>query len=375
MIKISQELSNRIKLLNIISVLMIVGIHCRPPVPPIFNTAIGFTQELLCNGLFRVAVPLLFLISGLLFFKNIEEIFDCYHSKLKSRIRTLVIPYLLYSIFVLVLNWILKTTIGAHPALNNSALNDITPNSISNFLFLWLFDPFVHLWFLRDLIILVLISPIIFYFVNKAAFLSLLFVFTSWLLEIQIFPKFGHFHLINIESLAFFCLGAYLTRGKFNIENLIVHSNVASLMVIAWISGNIMRIIIDPGMSFGASEVFFSSFPGLLTYKISIIVGIKSVLYISQFVNFCGLIRLSEISFSIYLFHAPLHNYIGKILELTKLDINLFFILKYMLTITITVVIALWIRTKAPPLYHLITGGRDTQNHKKLNLSEIPQKC
>lgn len=204
MIKISQELSNRIKLLNIISVLMIVGIHCRPPVPPIFNTAIGFTQELLCNGLFRVAVPLLFLISGLLFFKNIEEVFDCYHSKLKSRIRTLVIPYLLYSIFVLVLNWILKTTMGAHPALNNSSLNDITPNSVSNFLFLWLFDPFVHLWFLRDLIILALISPIIFHFVNKAAFLSLLFVFTSWLLEIQIFPKLGHFHLINIESLAFF---------------------------------------------------------------------------------------------------------------------------------------------------------------------------
>lgn len=136
-----------------------------------------------------------------------------------------------------------------------------------------------------------------------------------------------------------------------------------------------MRIIIDPGMSFGASEVFFSSFPGLLTYKISIIVGIISVLHISQFINFYCLIRLSKISFFIYLFHAPLHNYLGKILELTRLDINLFFILKYILTITITVVIALWIRTKIPPLYHLITGGRDTQNHKKLTLSEIPQKC
>ena len=61
----------------------------------------------LFKRLCRSAVPVFFIISGYLFFQNITEFKkEAYSSKVKSRIRTLLIPYLLWNFIALTENLI-----------------------------------------------------------------------------------------------------------------------------------------------------------------------------------------------------------------------------------------------------------------------------
>ena len=68
-----------------------------------YGNILYFIQEAIC----RSAVPVFFIISGYLFFQNITEFKkEAYSSKVKSRIRTLFIPYLLWNLIALTENLI-----------------------------------------------------------------------------------------------------------------------------------------------------------------------------------------------------------------------------------------------------------------------------
>ena len=86
----------------------VVMIHVNPQVMPLneadfplfsadglFNVvAIGLSHVLA-----RIAVPVFFLLSGMLFFLNMRQLsWGGYRAKLKSRVHTLIIPYLLWNL-------------------------------------------------------------------------------------------------------------------------------------------------------------------------------------------------------------------------------------------------------------------------------------
>ncbi len=62
-----------------------------------FNT---FTQYLLANGLFRFRIPMLFAISGYLFALHDDQ---PYGKRISKRMRTLLLPYFLWSIIGLLI--------------------------------------------------------------------------------------------------------------------------------------------------------------------------------------------------------------------------------------------------------------------------------
>jgi surface polysaccharide O-acyltransferase-like enzyme len=90
-------LSNKIKVLSFFLILMVLYIHAG------FNNSeigkfsyLNFVQELISNKIFRLAVPLFFMLSGYLFFVNIIGNHKLkILNKLKSRIKTLFIPYII----------------------------------------------------------------------------------------------------------------------------------------------------------------------------------------------------------------------------------------------------------------------------------------
>ncbi|HEX8332722.1 MAG TPA: acyltransferase family protein, partial [Segetibacter sp.] len=65
--------------------------------PITFNT---FTQYFLANGIFRFRIPMLFLISGYLFALHDDKPF---WQRIKKRLRTLLLPYFLWSIIGLLI--------------------------------------------------------------------------------------------------------------------------------------------------------------------------------------------------------------------------------------------------------------------------------
>lgn len=125
-----------------------------------------------------LAVPLFFLFSGLLFFRERELTRADYVRKLKSRVRTLLIPYLLFSLIGAGYIWGVKS-FGFSRAAENPY------DEIHN---LWDFFVFIckdgggigPLWFLRHLFLVSLLSPLIYFLIKKIGVLLVLLLF-SWM--------------------------------------------------------------------------------------------------------------------------------------------------------------------------------------------------
>lgn len=99
--KIDSYNTKKIKVLSSVLILLVLYIHS------FYNEAIGtkyasFVQVFLGNGgVSNVAVPMFFAISGVLFFNGVTSIKDCF-PKIKKRIKSLLIPYVIWNIISLV---------------------------------------------------------------------------------------------------------------------------------------------------------------------------------------------------------------------------------------------------------------------------------
>ncbi len=114
-----------------------------------------------------VAVPIFFFISGYLFFKGLEEWnTSVWIGKLKKRVRTLLVPYLVWNLLSILVQFLSD---------NKAALLEgMPPNigvwfqTIGGWRVLWgtghLGLPHnAPLWFIRNLMLLAVFAPVIFY--------------------------------------------------------------------------------------------------------------------------------------------------------------------------------------------------------------------
>ncbi|MEG1686066.1 MAG: acyltransferase family protein, partial [Bacteroides sp.] len=122
------------------------------------------TINLFADVLARTTVPLLFFFSGFLFFYKSDFTFSSYGNKIKKRGKTLLIPYLFWNlevIFILFLTSLIFPHLmsGAHLLIQNYTFVDW----INSFYAIDLGRPIcMQLWFLRDLMVVMIFSPIIF---------------------------------------------------------------------------------------------------------------------------------------------------------------------------------------------------------------------
>lgn len=103
------------------------------------------------SGIGQFAVPLFFMISGFLFFVNIKSVNDV-RNKLKKRIYTLLIPFLSWNLIYYAIHLFLKPGSG------------ISMDEFVDALFAYKYNP--AFWFMYQLILLCIISPLIYYIVN-----------------------------------------------------------------------------------------------------------------------------------------------------------------------------------------------------------------
>lgn len=138
--------------------------------------------------LVKMAMPMFFVMSGYLFFVNVEAFNkEIYWQKIWRRVKTLLIPYIIWNLLM---------------ALK---LNDFN-------LSIFVEPANMPLWFLRDLMIVSLFTPIIYIGVKKLkywVFLLLLPVYLTGIWAIQPGP--------NPYAICFFTLGAYLSIKRVNL--------------------------------------------------------------------------------------------------------------------------------------------------------------
>lgn len=149
----------------------------------------------------HLAVPCFFFISGYLFFYNINDFSKkTYISKLKKRLFTLFIPYLLWNIIAIIFDFF---NFYSYHNLSRSFIHTI------NNLWYYFTNPLDYpLWYVRNLMILSALSPVYFYLLKK---------WPQFFLGIFIVVLLLWGHSTNINSIVFFGFGAYLSINKLNI--------------------------------------------------------------------------------------------------------------------------------------------------------------
>lgn len=135
-----------------------------------------------------IAVPLFFFMSGFLFFYRTTFTGKCYLEKLRKRVRTLVVPYVFWNLVVMCLYGMTQWLLSSMMSGNNK---QITAYSGMDFLaaFWNLHEgmPICYqLWFLRDLMVVVVFSPVVYGLVRYTkvvgvAVLGALWVFDRWI--------------------------------------------------------------------------------------------------------------------------------------------------------------------------------------------------
>lgn len=194
----------------------------------------------------QVAVPLFYFISGCLYFRDYEDFSGgMYLQKQKRRVQTLIIPYLIWNTLFWLLFSLFQFVIpsfvnGGIPNIVNATLRDV----------LWVFwgdstgGPIDYpLWFIRDLIIVTFLSPLLYLllFRNNIGYLVLLLLAFLWSSSMPV-PFLGNNICI---SLFFFSLGGFLNSLLLNkvFLNTIKNKKLAGRVIIVFILLSVISIV------------------------------------------------------------------------------------------------------------------------------------
>lgn len=161
-----------------------------------------------------ICTPAFFFISGYLFFLNVEKFNrQVYVKKLYKRVKTLLIPYVLWNMIPYIIHMIMVIVKGGDffSLLSFSCFINIFWNEHSlNDVYNWAGWPIMYiyplngaLWYLRDLILLSVISPLVWIICKKTKQWGLLVV--TFLYIFSIWP----FIPLHMKSFVFFVYGSY----------------------------------------------------------------------------------------------------------------------------------------------------------------------
>lgn len=241
----------------------------------------AFLQYLLSGICGKLSVPIFLLISGYLFFREGSYVLtkELWISKLKKRISSLLVPYLLWN-FIGYIIYAIKVGFSFEDFFHSFWVIDIPGRSGSS----PIDGP---LWYVRNLMIMVVISPIIAYMIKFTKWYLILIMTILWIIQIPPFNK-G----IGI-AFYFFSLGGYLRVFDYHVENL---QRYAKYLILAY-------------PIYVIYAFFMQSNSTCWDFQVGLILGIGAIFSLSMhFIKYGNgngkfVQILSETSFFIYCLH------------------------------------------------------------------------
>lgn len=166
------------------------------------------------EDLSRTAVPLFFFFSGFLFFYHSDFSFWVYGQKLKKRVRTLLIPYIFWNIVVLLFTLLSQLFLSSMTSGRSRLIADYTwLDWLNLFWSHWDEMPICYqLWFIRDLMIVIIFTPILYYAIKYGKIVTLLILGGLWLA----FDTSAKAPGFSLAAFFFFTFGAWYSINKQN---------------------------------------------------------------------------------------------------------------------------------------------------------------
>ena len=337
MILISDYLSKKLTFLSFLLIILVVFIHNYFEVLPPEGSFSYILQTTFSKGICYVANSLFFIISGFLFFRKQEPpSIEGYIKMLSKKTYTLVLPYLLVS--ALILTTYISIGIASYA-------------NLQQIIKVWLIEPIpFQLWFLRYLMLMCILSPLIYFLIKRLKYIYIILVFLLWFI---FYYKVDHL----LVSLTFFSIGAFFSIHGIQLEYGRYNKFILIITTFVWLLFSYLACIVFDG------NLFFMS----ILRNISVVCGLIAIwLLYDYFYAFFKKIpsSISAYSFFIYLFHLPLILYVKKtIIKLipdldNSLNHNVSYLLTPILTVVICVIIGKLLKKYLSPVYKLLTGDR-----------------
>ena len=239
----------------------------------------------------ETGVPVFFFISGYLFFISKKT----YWQKLETRVHTLLVPYLIWNFMLLVL-YLATYVIGYPQEINGRNIADYQLSdyirlfwdrgSYDNGNFVPLLCP---LWYIRNLLIMSILSPFLYYIIRYARELFLLLIVAWWLTT---------YHNAFIpQTVLFFSLGAYFSILSINpLQIAIENKKIVTALFCVFATGDIF------------SHVAIGTPINLQLHRLSLILNIPALLLLADYFVRHGYTNqlLPNSAFIVFCVHYPI---------------------------------------------------------------------
>lgn len=294
--------SDKINLFKGWLLILVVLAHTKNLNDPTIVTSY-FTETIIANTIPKIVNPVYFIISGYLFFLNFEFTSTAIIKKYTSRFKSIFIPYILWN-GIMILLIIGVSVIKGKTEFSIGGLH-VSPTftSLFNNMFMSDYPVLYPLWFLRDLIILVILSPVIYIGIKKLGKLIFIPILIILIKEINFGP-------LSYFSIFYFVIGSYLGCKKSNLKLSWKLSKIqAVLLSILWL----LICVVDTYV------MHLSNFP--INYTVSeLIVGITGMIVLWSIADLLSdeayrkALVIMPYSFFIYLSHGILIFFIEHLL-------------------------------------------------------------
>jgi surface polysaccharide O-acyltransferase-like enzyme len=274
------------------------------------------------NILASIAVPTFFFFSGFLFFNNKESWSkQVFYRKILKRVRTLFLPYILWNIIAVLCSLVplfFKSKMLFHDSLGIFGWPEVLRvfwnfhnwRGATNFINaspLILSAPFnVPFWFVRDLLVGVFLSPLIYFCITKFRYLYVIFLGLLYVINFD-----TNIPGLSCTMLFFFSLGGIFSLGKENFLSI--------FKCVRYVSYGISCLL------FFILTIYHDSFVYDILLPFFVCSGMISIVTITSLVIDKRLVRnshfLSESSFFVFSIHLILIlKYSEKICDVLKLQ-------------------------------------------------------
>ena len=258
-----------------------------------------------------------------------------FKKKIKKRTNTILIPYLIFLCVGTLIYIMVKM---------DSNFQNICYVFIDSIIY----RPkvFYQIWFLRDLYIMMCLSPLVAIICKKCCFLILI-PMILWL-------SGAYCSWISIEAILFFIVGAFIALNKYKI---VVPLLISKVFLIVWIIGALILTICN---SSGYICPYF-------VHCILLIMGGLSLWNLYDNINASVARKINtwpilQYSFFIYLIHEPILTIIKKtflfVLGQSDTYVFIIYILAPILTILFAYLIGVLLNKFCPCVLNVLTGNR-----------------
>lgn len=361
MVQLTKQESRTITMTKVICMFGVIWIHAAINKYVDCSAPVGFYYNFLTRAMVMFAVPGFFMCSGFLFFLNYKGV-DSYKKKMASRIKGLLVPYIIWISLTMAVTWFLQDGMGLAKlfgAGNMKLMHDFTSMEIiQSYWNVRDGAPFLStMWFLRDLMVCVLLAPIL-YQVLRLDKVSVLVILVFIALTIL------GFSLLNIamSSILYFIMGGYLS--------------IQGIKPFAWIKSKQLYL-------YGTAFIWIICYSSVYTeetlsqgymyrllsiaYNVSMVVSVIAIcLHLEHKTIGVKLMTLGIPSYFIYLAHEP---YMGYMLQIMLKVLKPFEIVYQIVVILIPILYPIFIiglfylifkcfKQYVPKLLSVAVGGK-----------------